>query len=458
MAASDCDSRTVPGCSLVHMKRKLWQHYVAALVSNALHTGKSTVLIDAFAGKGMPDGSDMPNTFEEFGTSPITLRVVVEELIQKKNLKYRFNPSKSCNYVTKPIEPITKSGSIDLSILVQRANTIYLLNSKPDNCLALCQDVCRVLSCYDISSNVHNIQGKILSISCYDKNFPVVVHIVCCDFYQFPVPEIDNRTCAVTLIDPPTPCRLPMAKVSSLIQRGSEIFLNFPKWFNELFITKFPTTVFEIYGITLPKEIAKKDKNSIAKYVYDTVTYNCYSSRMEKQDILLRNYERSLKAKHPDTYAVSYDVVDSTNNTKINLYHVMRDLSNFRQMKEEAMKSKPEPEMSKYAALKFERHGKIQNASKAIDIKNLAAEIFEKFQGGSAVVRDIEEYVWLQTPFVFRKSALALMETEVNPRCVSVLDQFGRDPRGRKGIFPDGELIITFRSFSMDEEFEQLGV
>ncbi len=66
-----------------------------------------------------------------------------------------------------------------------------------------------------------------------------------------------------------------------------------------------------------------------------------------------------------------------------------------------------------------------------------AAMIFEKFKGSTTSVEEIEEFVIAESPFIFRKSILRLLESSVPPKITSV------SQRARWGTYPYG-CAITF--------------
>ena len=71
----------------------------------------------------------------------------------------------------------------------------------------------------------------------------------------------------------------------------------------------------------------------------------------------------------------------------------------------------------------------------------LATVIFEEFSQKEAKervdMREVENYVWLRTPFVFRKKPLKMLENSAR-----LIVAMCSDPARKYGTFPDGQIFV----------------
>lgn len=149
------------------------------------------------------------------------------------------------------------------------------------------------------------------------------------------------------------------------------------------------------------------------------------------------NYEECLRKAFSCEFSLTFEIRGSNNSIIYHLIFITDHIKNLKEMKR-SMKSCSQVEdgfaMSDYTVY---RNGSKLNLANTQDVKAVANAIYAHFRGRSEVlISDVERYVWLNTPYVFRKTPLAVMTKGDDPRITAVYDS-NRKPPHRKGTFPD---------------------
>lgn len=159
--------------------------------------------------------------------------------------------------------------------------------------------------------------------------------------------------------------------------------------------------------------------------------------REKKEAPLVELYKRQLKEKAGAEYVLSFRIMKFSQ-TWYYLVFATKHIKGLKVMKEAMWK------IDKRGNYTF---GDIRRGQKTIydidsdfHLRQAANQVYEKFAGKTVPVEEVEEFVLVETPYIFRKKTLVLLEEK--GKITNVVRNDGK--HRRRGTFPYG-CIITFK-------------
>ncbi|XP_060599626.1 uncharacterized protein LOC132753204 [Ruditapes philippinarum] len=282
----------------------------------------------------------------------------------------------------------------------------------------------------------------------------------------------DPSVRSLTFLDPFGFKDTPMAHVQQFAPGpGNEILINFMSSFVNRFVSKSHEHVLQLYGI--PLEVAKyygidqsdgeENEDKLVEFVKRVIHFSQPQKECEFSNNInkcARNYEAFLKKKINCKYSSLFELKDKQNTTLFHMVHVTNHVRGIEAMKESMNRcSQKEGEMvmSDYDVF---CKGQNLNFVNMDDNEKVAEMIYSQFRGKERVpISDINDYVLLDTNYVFRKRPLNILQR--SGKITTAVDNLKR-PQKSKGRFPDRDIetkqeLTWYISFA-DEEFRSESV
>ncbi|KAK3581200.1 hypothetical protein CHS0354_024736 [Potamilus streckersoni] len=480
------------------VKRFMYMRHLQAFVPITQQSRLRTLIYDAFAGPGRY-GENWPDAIEELGSPLIALRVVIEDFIKRKKLEFSFNRLRNVNsdigkyerYVQKVMKTFRKKSQ--KSIIMPDLETDVILNFSEANEVSyfkLFLNVIHVFKFYGIAYKRSCDPCGVITVRSSDTAFPIGCNIAPSKFKHTFLPDCGVRSRYMTFIDPFGFSDIPMSHVQNFVGQNKEVLITFMSGFVNRFknLGKNKKTVMELFGFqddedeeeeNEEEEVEeeevdgdKNDDNSNENMEKDLPlsSSSCTSSSggddtvvgthdicqydellkvsKERDDGITRCmklYENQLMKRANSNMVLTFEIRNSRNIRIYHLIFITNHQKGLETMKEAMNRATQSPEsfcLSEYKILRKEislSFGNIQN-------DELVAEtIFNEFKGKENVpISHIKHFILFDTPFVFRKKALKILQTDGNPKLIKVVNEYNLPPR-RQLSFPDiTDWLLTF--------------
>ena len=157
----------------------------------------------------------------------------------------------------------------------------------------------------------------------------------------------------------------------------------------------------------------------------------------ERRKFLLELYVRQLRSVGGAVYVRSFDMYNKHNQLIYSLVFGTKHLKGLKVMKEAMWKADERGTYTFYDTTDPRNYTLLRYGPRDSWMEGAADIVYEHFRGKTVRVEEIEEFVWTETPYLFRKGILRKLESEVNPRIISV------SGRKKRGFHPKG-CVITF--------------
>ncbi|KAK3581197.1 hypothetical protein CHS0354_024733 [Potamilus streckersoni] len=444
------------------VKRFMYMRHLQAFVPITQQSRLRTLIYDAFAGPGRY-GENWPDAIEELGSPLIALRVVIEDFIKRKRLEFSFNRLRNVNsdigkyerYVQKVMKTFRKRSQ--KSIIMPDLETDVILNfseADEDNYFELFLNVIHVFKFYGIAYKRSCDPCGVITVRSSDTAFPIGCNIALSEFKHTFLPDCGDKSRLMTFIDPFGFSDMPMSHVQNFFGQGKEVLITFMSSFLNRFkkLEKNKITVIELFGFddeySSSSSSSSLSSSSSSSGSYDSQYHKLLKDSKEMDGITrcTQFYENQLMRRANSDMVLTFEIRDSRNIRRFHLIFITNHQKGLETMKEAMNRGTQSPEglsLSEYMIL---RKG-IPLSLVNIQNNELVAEtIFNEFKGKENVpISQIKHFILLDTPFVFRKKALTILQKEKNPRLIKVVNENNEHPR-RRWSFPDGtEWLLTFR-------------
>ena len=213
------------------VKRFMWKRHVQTFIAMTQHskwTGK-TIIFDGFAGAGRygRKTDEWPKEIEKYGSPLISLRAAIDfhaSQFRKKTQeqKYTFSPSM---IVTEPPSVKEINYDCDYHNLDDEEIQLYFVEKNEKNFNKLVSNVINLFTKYQIQVKTSATGNEVYVISC-DENIPVGCKITMESFENVKAPDIGQKNCMVSFIDPFGYTQIPMSKITQFMGKRKEVFIN----------------------------------------------------------------------------------------------------------------------------------------------------------------------------------------------------------------------------------------
>ncbi|XP_053373658.1 uncharacterized protein LOC128546652 [Mercenaria mercenaria] len=459
------------------VKRIMYKKYLQAFIpitqqakdayGQQLYT---TAIIDGFAGAGRY-GDEWPAEIERYGSPLIALMVSLNYLYRKQHGKDKIWRIQSSERDS-DAEIVDMVATMSLSENAQKPTVkpkikLIFIEKDAAHFKGLKDNIAEVLDYFfpnpDVSYTESETEDGIYHFIITSPNYPISCKLVNTELTNFKPPWFikDHLVMCLVFLDPFGVSQTPITHVQKFVGPGNSLLINFMS----SFVNRFVKTrhIENLYGIPYLYEKASEMKiqleyESLSKYISYLVRQFESGSIVQPLNEIqccAANYEKMLKNVF-GTESLLFEMRGRNNNIIYHLIFVTDHIKGVEIMKEAmncCSQNEGEMTMSDY---QFYRNGCVLNLGNTQDVTVVANTIYEKFAGCSKInVLHVKNYVLLDTPYVFRKKSLAVMEKEQTPRLENVVDQKGQPPK-RKGTYPDDR--TWYLTFSWTEEIDYFAV
>ncbi|XP_031552933.1 uncharacterized protein LOC116290091 [Actinia tenebrosa] len=401
------------------VKRVMWFKYLQAFVAKTQQStsvGK-TIICDVFAGRGVYD-NNWSSTFTDYGSPLIALRAAIGYFVHRNNLPNNFEPIIDAN------PDYTED---ETSFLGEYKINLYFVEQNRNNYESLVDNIILFFNFHGINVIKSLPASNRACVSSMDEDFPIRCNICKCKFEDFPAPALHDNTRMVTFIDPFGFVMIPWQRVSDFVGEHKELYINLMTSFMHRLFTQNRDRIGEVFG--MEPDVLETFRNDDESDFVNTLA-----------DLYVE------KLRESSDYALTFEMKDIRNRRLYHLIFATSHIKGLKAMKESFNRGTQEQNtfsLSDYKILKNDipLDLDLRNKQKPMQVANV---IFDKFWGERYVrIRDIEDFVWLKTPYVYRKKPLAILER--GGKIENVVDTSFRSAGRRRRTFPDHtEWLISF--------------
>ena len=403
------------------VKRFMYRRYLQGYVPIILQSNYNCILIDGFAGAGTYGcyGDQVPENLDKCGSPIIALRVVIDYLMKKKSIKdqrnFDFEHVSSEALVPKITSDLPETRPTESQYpVIDSKVTLSFVEQNKKYFKRLYKNVSSTFMAYGIpvkckesSPGCYKIESQDPAIDCTCVLFWRTFDTLC-------PPELNygQDFKLLAFIDPFGYSHTPMSCIQKYIGEGKEIFINFMSSFVNRFFETNIEAVCDLYGLGVPKCLDNLDIRAyINEHVDPSSNQNQDGDRIQT---VVKNYEEALKARMETKFLVTFEIRNKGN---VRLYHMIfitQHMKGLQTMKDTMIKATQEPgqfSMSDYKVIRKKEHLNFVNQQSDEDV---AKVIYNTFANSTSPVsiEDVKYHVWVETPYVFRKKQMNVLEKE----------------------------------------------
>lgn len=436
------------------VKRIMYKKYLQAFVpvtQNAKPPLK-TVIIDGFAGTERY-GEAWPKETEKYGSPLIALMVSLNFFYKKQHGKDKIwgKPQTDRDIEAETADLFANMELDDTGFETDGRPTIelYFVEQDPGVFKKLWENIAEVLTDFFTNPDTSYTEKEIkiwdlngVEFCVSHPHYPITCYAVNASFTDFkPPPDIRNGTRCLVFLDPFGYSDTPMKHVKKFVLPGVSVLINFMSSFVNRFLSANLKPIQDLYETQYLIE-----RTGQWNLIEDLDMYVLHLSQEFKPgyrqplgniERCAARYEECLRTAFNSNLSLSFEIRGKNNCIIYHLIFITQHEKSLKIMKESMNRCSQVENgfaMSDYTVY---RNGSKLNLVNTQDVHVVADAIYAQFQGSKGVsISDVEKYVLLNTPYVFRKKPLAVMMKGDDPRITAVYDVNGRPPR-RRGTFPD---------------------
>ena len=395
--------------SHVLAKRVIYKKYLQAFIPSMLtcRTCTRLTIFDGFAGSGRENTEDWPAEIEHYGCPIIALRVALHHFKRQGREDASFDTSNdrviNVDAYLSGIEDLQKNTSSDFKVDQSNRHKIVFVFAETNSDLykELAKNVIQVIKRYRLRVDAHpDFEHGICKVLCDFRGtkrpsdeYLVACYIINADFTQMAAP---SGHCLAN-IDPPVYTEAPLDKIRKFVGPKRQLFLN----------------------------LASKDAHIIRSSTTDSLTSDIIQS-------VIRTYEPELRNKAQTELALSLEIQSLETGLKCHIFFLTNHVSSFKSIKN-SMDNVRENSRLLNIRFKYKSVGLADPHTFSSNYMEdaIASAIHQRFRRkGDVTLSVVERFVWLETPFVFRKTPLRRLEE----KCCLIVKT--NKPR-TFGTFPD---------------------
>lgn len=395
-------------------KRLIYKKYLQGYIPSMMSIpGKQIKVIDGFAGTGRATKLDWPKEIEHYETPIIALRVALHYFRAKDNLKgdvvFDNNRQLDVSEYLSGIEDLRMFAGDRFEIAPSDKHRIVLVffENEKNMYKELVKNVIKLITMYRVRVDE-------------DKHFKDGFCKIRCDFKG--TKRANSEYLVACYIVHADLTKVIPALASDLVMLSSQGDKVVP-----IDVVKRMADSYKQIFITLESKIGVVNTNR-------GQAANRMGSNGRK--IELDAYEQSLKQNAKADYFLSLETQGFTSTVTGHLIFKTSHIKGFQKMKDAMTKVGESLQndliccFTNYKNFKEPYQLHLSPKESEAD-KATANAVFARFRGNETVLSEVERYVWLETPYVFRKTPLKILED------VGKLTVKNDDQKRTKGKFPD---------------------
>ena len=420
-------------------QRIIYKNYIQPYIAIMMSKFRKVTIFHAFSGMEKNSNHGWPTEIEKYGPPIISLRVALHYFKRKGNedIVYDNDRQIDVDAYLNEIDELKKSERSEIEIDTSPNHRMFLIYAEGNSYLykELLKNVIKVIKMYRLRCEVEqDFKNGICKVWCDfrgtnrgSSSYVVACYLVHADFAQMAVP----REPCLTFIDPVEYTGAPIDRVKKFVGLKMEVIVNLRcGYLNRCKSSRsvgrealtLQKTMAALYGLTLDDIASNSERKE------DLTTTDIVSN-------VFHSYEQTLKRETGTDLTLSFEIRKENQFCDSCLLFATTHMKGFIYMKESMIKASPD---SKSFWLSEEN----DLGSITIDQDNddIARTIHKHFSGKEVLLSEVKNYVWLKTPFLFRKTPLKLLEMQ------GQLTVKTRDVTRKRGTFPDRrdwELVFT---------------
>ena len=443
MATSRCTSTKDSSkldSSEVLAARHIYKNYIQTYIPIMMSCFHKVTLFHAFAGAGRDKESEWPEEIEKYSPAIIALRVAIHYFKRLGKEYIEFDNDREINidgYLSEIGELMKVKGTKNVDDSYNHRGVLIFVESNRRLYKELVKNVIKVIKMYRLRCEVdQDFKNGMCKVWCdfrgtsrASTSYVVACYIVLADFTQV---ELPKGPCSA-YIDPIDFTGVQIETVKRFVCPTKEVIVHLKSGYlkscigdghivsHDSYRSTLEKNIAALHGLTLSDADRGSDRNELTEIDVASKVFHCF--------------EETLKRDTGIDMTLSFEFHKESNICTSYFLFVTNHMRSFKNMKESMMKVSPD---SKSFSLSVESG--LGNLANDQDSNDVASEIYKHFKGRTAVVSEVADYVWLKTPYVFRKKPLEILERN---GYLSVKDS---GIARRRGTFPDRsdwELVFT---------------
>ncbi|XP_063409223.1 uncharacterized protein LOC134692681 [Mytilus trossulus] len=406
------------------IKRCIYKKYLQQFIAETQDAGLVSHVYDVFAGEGNRYSNDWSPVYsnegnstniELYGSPVIALRVAIEYFVSAKQLSNVYNPC------------VVSEDNLEHTCELQHYSIRFCFVEKNQKSFKILVDNIKLTFVfYNIAFNIEEVKKrkntiKEVEISSRNEDFPIFICIKNDEFENLDPPDLKERECMSTFIDPYGYSQIPMERVEKFIGPRKSAFINF--MYN--FVHRFRKTKVGEPHVTRLFDLSKE----------------LLEEQIDGGKKLVEIYTERLKVKSETEFVLNFEVISKVNQVLYYLIFVTNDYSNLKWMKKSFVFGSQFDYKLALSDFLLQRRGHVMYLHEDQDDHKAASVIFEHFCSQAKVrVEEIEKFIWCKTIFVWRQTLVELIQK--SRRLLKVEDSTGNSISCSE--FPHGALL-SFR-------------